>query len=212
MLQPRFGSTINLPNDIAPLVATAYGRDKIGPPAWQDELDLQHTRWLADIDRRTSKARTFQINDPGAAGDAILGWIYGNVGEADDDAQGQGQVRDGERSLEILLVQKTDTGQWQTPAWLPAGQARTPLPVDQEPSPEAASALLQCALRLPISLSQEDTEAHLQSQTPPAWQNSKLSYRMPVAIVDSRGLGTIGDWRIRYTPHAGLEVGEKAKT
>ena len=206
VLQPRFGGTITLPDDIAPLVAAAYGPGPVGPPEWHDELTIQHRRFLDDIERRTARAADFQIDRPCRPGDAILGWVSGNVGEADDDAQGQGQVRDGARSLEVILVQQGPSGQWTTPDWLPPEQAGIPVPTDRTPNQTVASVLLECTLRLPLALSGEGIDAELRSHTPPPWQHSKLIYRLPAVVIDGQRRGRIGDREISYSPETGLQV------
>jgi CRISPR-associated endonuclease/helicase Cas3 len=212
VLQPRFGKTLNLPDDIAPLVADAYGEEQVGPLSWQETLETQRQRWQRSIEERTSKARTFQIDDPGIDGDAILGWVSGSVGEADDDAQGQGQVRDGAPSLETILVQQNSAGEWRTPSWLPPGQSGLLVATDRPPDRTVASVLIECTLRLPISLSDKDTEDSLRAGTPPAWRQSKMIYRLPALVVDSDGLGWVGDRPVRYTPDTGLEVLKAAST
>lgn len=211
VLQPRFGHTIALPDDIASLVGDAYGMKSVGPETWQVAIDEQRTRWLDSITRRVAEATKFQISDPSPAGDAILGWVSGSVGETEDDAQGQGQVRDGTRSLEIILVQRDRSGTWRTPAWLPEGHRGLFVPTDHRPSDAVAAVLLECSLRLPVGLSSAVVEDILRAETPGAWQQSKLIYRLPVVVIDEDGLGQIGDQAIRYTPELGLETLEVAQ-
>lgn len=206
VLAPRFERTVHLPEDIATLVGQAYGSGPVGPASWQDEIDAQHRRWCQSIEQRVADASKFQIADPGPAGNAILGWVSGSVGEADDDAQGQGQVRDGEPSLEVILLQHDETGRWQTPAWLPDGHGGLPVPTDRVPPGAVAPVMLQCTVRLPIGLSNQDTEDLLRAHTPTAWKQSKAIYRLPVITVGGDGLGQIGDRPVRYTPEMGLEV------
>ena len=206
VLQPRFGGTIALPDDIAPLVQSAYGPGPLGPASWQATLEEQRHRWLTRIENRQAEASRFQISDPSTDGEAILGWVSGHVGESDDDAQGQGQVRDGEPSLEVMVVEQAESGHWRTPSWLPDGQGGLFVPRDQSPNNVVASVLLSCSLRLPIWLSTREVEEVLLAGTPQSWQQSKLIYRLPALVVDSRGSGQIGERAVRYTPEFGLEV------
>lgn len=206
VLSPRFGSEVRLPDDIPVLVGQAYGQEVDAPHHWSQALTDARRRWLDETEQRTDKARYFQISEPTPAGRAILGWVSGSVGEADDESQGQGQVRDGEPSLEAILVQASDSGDWLTPAWLPEGQARLPVPRDQTPSDDFAFVLASCALRLPPELSDAKSEQALRSGTPKPWLLSSLIYRLPVVVVGDDGLGTINDRRIRYTRERGLEV------
>ena len=203
---PRFGSAIQLPDDIPVLVAQAYGQTVNAPDSWSAAMADAHSRWLQDMTRRTENAKNFQISDPLPAGTAILGWVSGSVGEADDDAQGQGQVRDGPPSVEAILVQESASGDWSTPAWLPEGQARLPVPRNRTPSDDLASVLASCTLRLPLEFSDAESEQALWSNTPEPWIRSPLIYRLPVVTIGEGGWGTINERRIRYTPRLGLEV------
>lgn len=206
VLAPLFGHTVHLPADIAPLVGRAYGSEPVGPPSWQDEIEAQYLRWCAGIERRVAEASKFQIADPGPSGNAILGWVSGSVGEADDDAQGRGQVRDGEPSLEVILLQHDGDGCWRTPVWLPEGQGGLSVPTDCVPPETATTVMLQCTVRLPVGLSGEVTEGLLREQIPASWKRSKMIYRLPVITVDGDGRGQVGDRSVRYTPELGLEV------
>lgn len=206
VLAPRFGAEVHLPEDIATLVGQAYGGERVGPPGWQAEIDEQHDRWRRNIEARVADAGKFQIADPLPAGDAILGWVSGSVGDADDDAQGQGQVRDGQPSLEVILMQQDRRGGWRTPDWLPDGRGGVVVPTDVLPSAAVAAILLQCTVRLPLVLSGQHTEELLRMQSPASWKQSKSLYRLPVITVGDDGCGRVGDRPVRYTPELGLEV------
>jgi CRISPR-associated endonuclease/helicase Cas3 len=206
VLVPRFGSTIQLPDDIPVLVNQAYGQQINAPDSWSTALEDAHCRWLEDTTRRTENAKNFQISDPPRAGTAILGWISASVGEADDESQGQGQVRDGPPSVEAILVQQSQSGDWFTPDWLPDGQGRLPVPQDRTPSDDLASIMAACTVRLPLQLSDDASERALWSVTPEPWIDSPLIYRLPVVVIGDDGLGAINGRRIRYTQQLGLEV------
>ena len=205
VLLPRIGGTITLPDDIAPLVEQAYGPAPCGPDEWQTEINRQRERWDAGIESRQAEAAKFQIPEPAAAGRAILGWVSGSVGDA-DDADGRGQVRDGEPSLEVLLLQHDQDSGWHTPSWLPQGQGSISVPVAHAPSESVAEAMLGCTVRLPVALSSLRIENLLRDQTPPSWNTSKLIHRLPVLLVDHRGDGRVGDRPINYSPELGLQT------
>lgn len=206
VLRPRLGGVVQLPDDIAQLVRTAYGSDRIEPASWFDAVEDAHTKWIQEIDLRTADARKFQIAAPPRAGKAILGWVSGSVGEADDEAQGQGQVRDGVPTLEVIVAQRSDIGEWHTPAWLPNGQADLAVPQDQTPGDDLASIMAACAVRLPLTFSNAAAEEDVWAGTPETWELSPLIYRLPVLVVDRDGYGAIAGRAIRYTPEKGLEV------
>lgn len=205
VLQPRLGSSITLPDDIAPLVQDAYGAAEVSPPQWQEAVTESWKHWCAQVAEREDKASKFQITDPTNPGEAILGWLRANVGEEDDESQGRGQVRDGVPTLEAILVQHDASGRWFTPGWLSEGAALE-VPREETPSEDLARVMASCSLRLPPNFSNADAKEELWKATPEAWEQSPLIYRLPVLLVDEDGWGQIGDQRIRYTPETGLEV------
>ncbi|MDR7301409.1 CRISPR-associated helicase Cas3' [Haloactinomyces albus] len=210
VLQPYFGSSITLPDDIAALVQRAYGPEQVEPEDWRGAVSEAWQQWRERTESRESKARDFQIAAPTRPGKAIIGWVSANVGEADDDAQGQGQVRDGAPTLEVILVQHDESGHWFTPNWLPQGSGKLAIPREETPPDGLAQVMASCSLRLPLTFSNADAEEELWAATPPAWEQSALIYRMPVLPVDADGWGRIGDRQIRYTPEMGLEVVDSA--
>ncbi len=206
VLSPKFGGAVELPADIAPLVQAAYGPDSCGPAEWQDRMTHAEQKWHAGIELRESNARTFQIEPPKKSGKAINGWISANVGDADDDSQGQGQVRDGAPSLETMVIQRDSASSWHTPTWLSEGQANLPIPRDSAPSDRVAQVMASCTVRLPMQFSTERAEAALWGDVPEPWEHSPLIFRLPVLVLDADGLGEINRRRIRYTTTRGLEV------
>lgn len=206
VLRDRLDGKIELPTDIAPLVREAYEAEHVGPGLWQPAIDDARTKWIQESESRAANAEIFQITEPPHIGQAILGWISGSVGEADDEAQGQGQVRDGAPTLEVIIVQRSDPGEWRTPAWLPDGQAALTVPRDHTPGNDLASIMASCSVRLPLIFSNAASEEVLWAATPEAWEQSSLIYRLPVVIVGPDGRGAINERAIRYTPDRGLEV------
>lgn len=206
VLRERFGGTIELPGDIAPLVQRAYGAEDVGPEEWRDAMTVAGERWRKRTARREDNARVFQVAAPGVPGRAVTGWVSAGVGEADDSAQGQGQVRDGAPSLEVLLVCHDRLGQWRTPVWLDEDDRQLPVPREGPPADDVAKVMASCQLRLPMALSTAAAEEELRRATPSAWAKSPLVYRYPVLVVDEAGWGQIAGRQVRYTPTSGLEV------
>lgn len=210
VVHERRGGTITLPTDIAPLVQRAYGESTIGPDSWRDAMTAADNKRRERVDRREDKARTFQLSAPTKPGKSIVGWLSRGVGEADDEAEGQGQVRDGAPSLEVLLVCRDGSGRWHTPSWLGDGRGGLRVPHDAKPADSLAEVMAACALRLPLTFSNADAEEELWQATPAAWEESPLIYRQPVLVVDEHGWGRVQDRPVRYTPEQGLEVFDPA--
>ena len=129
-----------------------------------------------------------------------------DVGDTDDESNGQGQVRDGVPSLEAMLVEVRADGEWHTPQWLPEGKGARPIPVDSVPNRATADIMATCSMRLPLQFSNADAEDSLWQATPPAWEREKTIYHLPALVIDHDGYGDIDGTKIRYTPDRGLEV------
>ncbi|AYY12431.1 CRISPR-associated helicase Cas3' [Actinobacteria bacterium YIM 96077] len=205
VLTPRLGGVVELPADIAPLVQRAYGGEPVGPDSWQEAMAGAEQTSRESSRRREDKAGHFQINDPAKPGKAIVGWITASAGEADEEAQGQGQVRDGAPSLEAMLVQRSAAGVLHTPSWL-AEEGGREIPADDVPPDDLAEVMAACAIRLPLTFSNADAEEELWSATPPSWEHSHLIFRLPALVVDEHGWAEINGRRVRYTAARGLEV------
>jgi CRISPR-associated endonuclease/helicase Cas3 len=146
--------TVTLPEDIVPLVQAAYGSDQLGPDSWQDAMaSAQETD-----DRRTARRREdagkFLLRDVGRPTDTLDAWVHAGVGDADDDPRGTGRVRDGDESVEVLVVQRDRDGGLLTPAWAKGGGVQIPL--DTAPDWDLARTVAACALRLPPALCRMD--------------------------------------------------------
>ncbi|NDL56611.1 CRISPR-associated helicase Cas3' [Phytoactinopolyspora mesophila] len=206
-LRPHLGGELDLPDDIAPVVQQAYGPGDLGPPEWQAAMAAAATAWRERVDRWQAEADTFQILDPGQPGQAITGWVAASAGEADDDdATGQGQVRDGAPSLEAMVIQFGADGRVRTPPWLTEGRGGLEIPRDSAPNDDLGEVMISCAIRLPLDFSNADDEEAIWMATPPAWEQSPLVYRLPALFVDEEGWGEVNGRRVRYTAQRGLEV------
>lgn len=203
-LWPSRGAHIELPSDIARLVQLAYSDEVTGPDEWQQVMSEARSAWEADNAKRQSRAEAFQVAPPRGS-KPILGWVAAGAGETDDEAQGQGQVRDGAPSLEAFVVVRHADGRWTTPPWLPDG-GDLEVPHREVPSRAVAEAVASCSLRLPLNFSNQAAEKELWDATPEPWEGSPLLYRVPVLTIDEDGWGDIGGRRVCYTPSRGLEV------
>lgn len=101
--------TITLPDDISPLVQQVYDpetdHDVPGIVEARDKFD-------SDLTREQKKARVFQVKIPQLKlGKTIHDWLGRDLGNVDKDEQrAAAAVRDIKETLEVLLIQHTDSG------------------------------------------------------------------------------------------------------
>jgi hypothetical protein len=210
MLFPHLepGHPVVLPDDIAPLVQRAYGDGQLGPESWQVALTEAHRRAADRASRRRQAAETFQLREATGRG-AILGWVEAGVGQADDSPQGEAQVRDGDMTLEVLVVVRTADG-LVVPPWVnPRGGEL--LDTNLAIRPRQARLVASCALRLPASMTRDPRRldaviAELEQDYVAAWQSTPLLAGQLVLVLDAEGRRELAGQRLQYTRSLGLEV------
>jgi CRISPR-associated endonuclease/helicase Cas3 len=203
-------ATWRLPEDIGPLVEAVYGEEPLGEPAWQDAMARAKVKADREHSRRCEAAKTFRLAAPGQPGAPILGWLYAGIGEADDSAQGRAQVRDGDDSVEVLLLRRSPEGQLR----LPEGRfpyAGEPVPTHQTPDGAVARAIAGCVVRLPSGPTRgargdeliEYLEQHFWF---PEWQKCPALAGQLVLPVDDVPKEPIAGSLFTYDIRTGLEV------
>jgi CRISPR-associated endonuclease/helicase Cas3 len=143
---------ITLPADIPTLVQAAYSGIPLGPAPWQDAMRHAEERHEREVEHRRSRAAEFLLGEVGRDQDTLDGLIRAGVGDPQDEPrQGSGQVRDGDESIEVLVVQRDSDNGILTPDWVPGGGVQ--IPRDSPVDGTTARIVAACALRLPPAMS-----------------------------------------------------------
>lgn len=206
--------SITLPVEIAPLVQQAYGDGPVGPPSWQSSMDAARLVAEDSARRRRQRAAEFLIGEAARDGSALIGWLragVGDTGDADNDHRGLAQVRDGEETLEVLVVQCDADGGLVTPDWIERGGGQQ-IPVDQAVHPDQARVVASCALRLPLAMSHggviDDVIAALEQNRFASFHQSPLLKGQLVLVLDAERTARVRhgevDFRLAYDPRRGL--------
>lgn len=197
-----------LPDDIAPLVQSAYGPGVVGPAGWQSALAAAREHYKARQQQKERKAETFRLGPVGSAGEAIVGWLDAGVGDVDDDPrlEGRKQVRDtAAESVEAIVVLRRDDGVIITPPWLRRHGGKE-LPVDYEPPRTLARVVATCTLSLPLELCRLETIDELEKNCFAGWQQSPWLEGELVLVLDERREAQVDGHHVRYDPDDGLVV------
>lgn len=132
-----------LPHDISKLVQDVYN-DGFHPlpesPEYRKSV-IEHEKHMADKEKR---AKDFRICHPWPEGD-LRDWLNTDV----SDKSGEAAVRDGDESIEVLLIQKKSNGRLFFMQWIENGRQ---LVQNESPDGELARALARCSVRLPAIL------------------------------------------------------------
>jgi CRISPR-associated endonuclease/helicase Cas3 len=132
-----------LPQDISKLVQDVYN-DGFHPLSESFEYQksaIEHQERVTDKEKR---AKDFRVGHPWPGGD-LRGWLNTDV----SDKSGEAAVRDGDESIEVLLIQKKSDGRLCFLPWIENGLQ---LVQNEIPGVEFARALARCSVRLPAIL------------------------------------------------------------
>lgn len=181
------GRSLRLPEDIAPLVAEAYGGPD-APSGWETAWEVARRKDHDAAERRRGDAQGYLFGKPFTGTASLLDSMTAGLGRVDEDSpRGQRCVRDGGESIEVVVVQRTADGD-QVPAWVPF-RGGEPLPIREYPvDPGVARALARCTLRMPFSLTHEGiydaTIRDLERNYFPGWNDSPHLRGMLALVLD----------------------------
>ncbi|WP_307873191.1 CRISPR-associated helicase Cas3' [Paractinoplanes ovalisporus] len=202
------GEPLRLPADIAALTQAAYGPADVGPTTWQPALAEAEAKQREAFAAKELKADGFRLAGVGEPGTALIGWLSGSVGDADDQtARGHVRDTDGE-TLEVLLLVRTEQG-LVIPPWIDGGGVH--VPTASEPGRRLAREIARCTLPLPRSMTDSDVIDSVIEELErrvdlSAWQDSPWLSGELVVDVDGSGNARIGSFDLHYDSHEGLRV------
>ncbi|MET9229145.1 CRISPR-associated helicase Cas3' [Lentzea sp. NPDC003310] len=211
LLQRDARESIMLPGNISELVQLAYGDDRVGPQAWQPAMDAARAAADALSRRRAETAGTFLLDPVGPRAQTLINWVHAGVGDVDDEHRGAAQVRDGEESLEVLVVQQDRDGGLVTPEWIERGGGEA-VPLDSVVEPKQARVIAACGVRLPLALCHpgiiDDVIAALEhNRFTSFWQTPLLKGQL-VLVLDTGRSAVLrhgkAHFRVTYDPRRGL--------
>ncbi|MFF5257150.1 type I-E CRISPR-associated protein Cse1/CasA [Streptomyces leeuwenhoekii] len=207
---------VRLPHDISALVQSAYGEEPLGPAAWEGDMAEAGERHRALLAEKRRRADGFLLGSVRRPGRPVYGWLEAHAGDADDSRTGRAQVRDGEETLEVLVIQRQADGRLTTVPWLDEGQeggrGGLELPVDFPPNRQAAEAVAASALTLPGRFSKpwmiDRTIADLEKFLVPAWQVRECPWLAGelILVLDERCQTRLAGFSLSYSRAEGLQV------
>ncbi|MFD9337192.1 type I-E CRISPR-associated protein Cse1/CasA [Streptomyces sp. NPDC060028] len=214
VLRPHWaGRPVVLPDDISPLVQSAYAQSTPGvPESWAQIMESALAEHEHAMAKQRREAQAFRIDEVRKPGRSLVGWIDAGVGDADDTRSGRAQVRDSEESLEVLVVQRRSDGTYATLPWLDRGLGGLELPTDAVPPPRAARAVAASAMRLPYHFCKpwliDRVIDELEQFCPQAWQG-KESHTLAgelFLVLDEDCQTSLAGFDLHYSETDGLEV------
>lgn len=196
---------ISLPDDISRLVQEVYREDEPAlpyNPAYGKAL-AEHKSFIASQEKR---AKNFRLTPPWPDGN-LIGWLQTPASDRNEKS-GEAAVRDGDESIEVILVQKKTDGRFHFLPWLEGGQS---ISHDSPPGFEMGRALARCRVRLPpvicsvrnIDKAIKELEV-LSAAELREWQRSPWLAGELFLILDSDFSATLCGYKLTYDQNMGL--------
>ncbi|WP_267201590.1 CRISPR-associated helicase Cas3' [Limosilactobacillus kribbianus] len=186
-----FPDTIRVPEDVSRLVQLVY--DPITDSEIVGIREAQHQERLI-IEKERQKAQVYQIDFPSPT-DTIHGWLDRDRRGVADEASAEAAVRDIKESIEVILIQHTQAGDF-----LLDGR-----PLSDVQDYEIAQQLI----RLPNAVTPniEKTIKDLETKTNNSfseWQNNIWLKGILVLPLNEQKTVSLNNWQIHYSNTLGL--------
>ena len=201
---------VTVPDDVHDLIEAVYGPDAQVPPLWREALvRAREARAQAD-QKKSDAARAFLLGEPGRTGRgaSLVDWLHTTA--SDNEEEGRAQVRDGEDSLEVILLDLRRVGGQEDLCTLPSAPEAPGAPIltEEVPKREVVRAMALSAVRLPASMTRgsklDDAINELEARVVPAWQaDPQLRGQLFLLLEDGRA--RLAGTTLEYSPTTGLK-------
>ena len=226
---------LHLPDDIAPLVRTAYDSDAVArliPQAWLERYQLDVHKRAEKNKKEIERAQVYLMKDSARLlheSDTLVDLFTSTV-NAGSEVKARQAVRDTRDSVEVLLLRRYDDEYALLP-WIggDAVPCGAPVPVKTVPENRLAQVVLRCAVNLPDRIC-HDIDALINEleiradDCVDAWHQSPwLDGCLPLVLDEEKSesdrrrfVTTVHGFRIGYTREDGLtcvkvDKGEQAE-
>ena len=196
---------LSLPTDLPRLVHDTYGWDQNDPlSAERNEAAYEAYRNLRY--RQQDSAGNFIIQGPDDSLDDTLDDFLADTAVR-SDAAARAAVRDGDPSIDVLVMVRHADGTIHFLPWQEGGRA---VPTDVPPSQEECRAILRLSLRLPASFSKRWTidgvieDLERQTATLPTWQEASLLKGELVLVLEPDLTTRVAGSILHYSKASGL--------
>ena len=201
---------VTVPDDVHDLIEAVYGPDAPVPPSWQEAVDRAREKYATSNRAKHEAAQGFLLNEPERRGKSasLISWLH--VTASDNEESGRAQVRDGEDSLEVILLDLQREGGQEELRTLPSAPEAPGaiIPTDRAPDKKTARAMALSAVRLPPRLSNprriDEVIDELEKCVVPAWQDDP-QLRGQLFLLLDEGRAQLADTVLEYSPSTGLK-------
>lgn len=193
------GDTITLPDEISKLVQKVYDpQAMVNLPG----IETAQEDFETTLEKEKIKAAAFQVDDPRVSGYATIhGWLHRAQADVDKDEQkAQAAVRDIKETLEVILIQHTDQGDF-----LLNGRQLRDVPPQE---------IAQQIIRIPAAVTPRidnaiDQLETLTSRYYPEWQDTPWLRESLALPLDQNFSAKLGKWNLKYSKKVGLSYSKE---
>ncbi|ARD41982.1 CRISPR-associated helicase/endonuclease Cas3 [Actinomyces gaoshouyii] len=205
--------TVRTPQDVHELIEAVYGAGAQVPPTWGEALDRARAAADQEASDKHRAAKGYLLSEPDRAGARadLVDWLHTPASDSEETARAQ--VRDGEDSLEVILITSRRVGGQEELRTLPSstGKPGVILPIDRAPDRDVVRTMLMSSVRLPAGLTKGrrmdqaiDELEQIGIRVARAWQDDRdLRGQLVLPLTDGRAqlLGTT----LEYDSSTGLK-------
>jgi CRISPR-associated endonuclease/helicase Cas3 len=199
LIRSALDSGWSVPAQVPQLVETGYSDDPLGPPEWVEAMRIARDEQERSDQERTSNADVFLLAGEERLGTPILEGLHQReTGDLDDDDV-VAVVRDGDPSVEVVLVRRDGTG-YRTLSGRsigPQGEAVTDQMLLQE--------VIGSSLRLPARPGITKV-AEIELGPLPGWTQDPWLSRARALVLDPKLSAVLGTHLLTYDDELGLIV------
>ncbi|MER5945691.1 CRISPR-associated helicase Cas3' [Streptomyces sp. NPDC001904] len=195
---PAEGGTWNVPRDVPRLVSQVYGMDAaLLPESWRSAGEAAAKEQENRHRIRAESAQDFLLTLRGERElPTLAGLHFGGASAGSDEDSLRATVRDGDESVEVVLVTRDDDeGVYRTLSGRSLG-------VNGDVAAQVLDDVLGSVVRLPAQLS----TAALQLAPLPGWYGHVWLRRARALVLDASGGAVLGDSALSYDDELGLRV------
>ncbi len=186
-----------MPTDVPRLVARAYSDEAVVPPSWEQAAERARQDWDYALQERRARAEQFLLAGEDRLGLATLAGLHDRpIADLDDEDAVAAVVRDGEPTVEVVLVRQDERG-YTTLGGRPMG------PLGEGISDASVvEEVVGSTVRLPARPAL--TRAALDLAPLPGWSGDAWLRRMRALVLDETRSACLGGRVLTYDEELGL--------
>lgn len=202
------GGVVRVPDDVRELIEAVYGTDPDVPAQWNQAVAEACDKAEEAERKKGDAAKGYQLSEPKNDNRvSLIDWLHTLSDDSEEKARAH--VRDGEDSLEVILLEVRKEGSQKSLRTLPSAQGfpSIEIPTGREPDRALARAMAMSAVRLPPRFSNQSAIDRVISELEgfyvDSWQTN-LDLRGQLFLLLNNGRAELDGATIEYTSTTGL--------